>query len=379
MALFHLTNKLEKDAAVAPAEDQLEIRNKVKETRLSGANKPELTYDVSSSSDDTERAALRFVTSPVKILRPINNPRVETRCILPGNTSTPCQKTLENNGPKLYKRYLQEQKRWSREKAAKLRQLKSTSLKKNKVKSSSKVNNTTTMQENQTVLEDNNRKAHETNEQMPESKEVVVSLRDSSAQDTLKSNEDPNSSCITMTTSVESEKEAEPEERSKVKSTNVTTDLISNLQVPIGDGNAKVPSSLLNRLNWSSYTNVTRKLLTAVFSRNVLATHSLTGRPSPAFPDKPAKKKLNSAIVNDIVQTVVQRCNVAENLVSNSDDTELAELQFDDRFVTMTTSDVSEIETEPEERTKVKRKNITIDLYPRHAFADWQTISCLSG
>ncbi|XP_049875895.1 protein insensitive-like [Pectinophora gossypiella] len=176
------------------------------------------------------------------------------------------------------------------------------------------------MQENQTVLEDNNKNAHETNEQMPESKEVNVSLLDSSAQDTLKSTEDPNSSSITMTTSVESEKEAEPEERAKVKRSNVSINLVS-----IGDGNAKVPSSLLNRLNWSSYTNVTRKLLSAVFSRNVLATHSLTGRPSPAFPDKPAKKKLNSAIVNDIVQTVVQRCKVAENLVRVSITTKCAD------------------------------------------------------
>ncbi|XP_049875896.1 protein insensitive-like [Pectinophora gossypiella] len=155
---------------------------------------------------------------------------------------------------------------------------------------------------------------------MPESKEVDVSLRESSAKDILKSNENPNSSSITMTTSDVSEIETEPEERTKVKRKNITIDLVS-----IGDGIAKVPSSLLNRLNWSSSTNVTRKLRIAVFSRNILATHSLTGRPSPAFPDKPAKKKLNSAIVNDIVQTVVQRCKVAKNLVRVSITTKCAD------------------------------------------------------
>ncbi|XP_049875776.1 protein insensitive-like [Pectinophora gossypiella] len=173
-------------------------------------------------------------------------------------------------------------------------------------------------QETQTVLEHNNKKAHETNEQMPQSKEVDVSLRESSAEDILKSNEISNSSSITMATSDVSENETE--ERTKVKRKNITIDLVS-----IGDGNAKVPSRLLDRLNWSSYTNVTRKLLTAVFSRNVLATHSLTGRPSPAFPDKPAKKKLNSAIVNDIVQTVVQRCKVSERLVRVSITTKCAD------------------------------------------------------
>lgn len=47
----------------------------------------------------------------------------------------------------------------------------------------------------------------------------------------------------------------------------------------------------------------------------MLATHSLTGKPSPAFPNKPAKKKLDAALVNDIVQTVVEKCGVPENVV----------------------------------------------------------------
>ncbi|XP_049880293.1 tropomyosin-1, isoforms 33/34-like [Pectinophora gossypiella] len=79
-------------------------------------NGHELTNDVSSKSDDTELAALqfddRFVTSPVNILRPVNTSRVVTRCTLPRNTSN------------LHKRYLQKQKRWCREKAAKLKAIK---------------------------------------------------------------------------------------------------------------------------------------------------------------------------------------------------------------------------------------------------------------
>lgn len=40
------------------------------------------------------------------------------------------------------------------------------------------------------------------------------------------------------------------------------------------------------------------------FFNSVLATHSLTGKPSPAFQFKSAKKKLNAQIVDDIVHTV---------------------------------------------------------------------------
>ncbi|XP_061379224.1 early boundary activity protein 2-like [Danaus plexippus] len=99
----------------------------------------------------------------------------------------------------------------------------------------------------------------------------------------------------------------------------------NNDSVPIGDGNAVVPARLFRHMDWTSYTNATRKLLTAVFSRKVLATHSLTGKPSPAFPDKPAKKKLDPKLVNDIVQTVVEKCCVPENVVRTSITTKCAD------------------------------------------------------
>ncbi|RVE45524.1 hypothetical protein evm_009863 [Chilo suppressalis] len=89
----------------------------------------------------------------------------------------------------------------------------------------------------------------------------------------------------------------------------------SNELVPIGDGNAEVPGRLLKHMNWSSYTACTRKLLTAVFPREVLATHSLTGKASPAFPNKPAKEKLDPRLVQDIVQTVMDKCGVTESQV----------------------------------------------------------------
>ncbi|XP_063537536.1 protein insensitive-like [Cydia strobilella] len=88
-----------------------------------------------------------------------------------------------------------------------------------------------------------------------------------------------------------------------------------NDMVQIGHGYASVPTRILSQINWSSYTAATRKLLAAVFSRRVLATHSLTGKSSPAFPGKPAKKQLDPRLVDDIVQVVVERCGVPASRV----------------------------------------------------------------
>lgn len=54
-------------------------------------------------------------------------------------------------------------------------------------------------------------------------------------------------------------------------------------KVLIGSGKTEVDRQVYTQINWSSYAGATRKLLMAVFPRDVLATHSLTGKPSPAF------------------------------------------------------------------------------------------------
>lgn len=51
--------------------------------------------------------------------------------------------------------------------------------------------------------------------------------------------------------------------------------------VLIGPNRTKVPTSVYQGIDWSSYKAATRKLLVTLFPREVLATHSLTGRPSP--------------------------------------------------------------------------------------------------
>ncbi|XP_031764684.2 uncharacterized protein LOC116412900 [Galleria mellonella] len=92
----------------------------------------------------------------------------------------------------------------------------------------------------------------------------------------------------------------------------------SDEMVSIGSGYATIPARFLNEIDWNSYTTATRQLLKSVFSRKVLATHSLTGKRSPAFADKPAKKRLDPKLVDDIVKTVSLRCGVPERLVRNS-------------------------------------------------------------
>ncbi|XP_055919103.1 uncharacterized protein LOC129951114 [Eupeodes corollae] len=54
---------------------------------------------------------------------------------------------------------------------------------------------------------------------------------------------------------------------------------------------------------------ITRKILMTLFDRDFLATHSLTGRPSPAFLDLnyPEKKPLDTKIVADLVDLVTSR------------------------------------------------------------------------
>lgn len=54
-----------------------------------------------------------------------------------------------------------------------------------------------------------------------------------------------------------------------------------NDEIVIGTNQTTVPRSLLKEINWKSHTAATRKLLRAKFSRETLATHSLTGKPSP--------------------------------------------------------------------------------------------------
>lgn len=97
--------------------------------------------------------------------------------------------------------------------------------------------------------------------------------------------------------------------------------------VMIGSHKTMVPVHVLRAIDWKNYKTATRKLLTTLFTREILATRSLTGRPSPAFHDrnKPVKGKLDQNIINDIIQIVTRKCSVQDSFVRTAITTKCAD------------------------------------------------------
>lgn len=96
----------------------------------------------------------------------------------------------------------------------------------------------------------------------------------------------------------------------------------------IGPNNTLVKKQVLRAINWTNYKAATRKLLMTLFSREVLASHTLTGRPSPAFMGdraKPVKDKLDQKIIADIIAIVSKTCNVSEPMVRTAITTKCAD------------------------------------------------------
>ncbi|XP_013180186.1 PREDICTED: uncharacterized protein LOC106126850 [Papilio xuthus] len=97
---------------------------------------------------------------------------------------------------------------------------------------------------------------------------------------------------------------------------NPTTENITEEEwIPIGSGKTLIHKDKYKKVNWKSYTIATRTLLLATFPRRILATHSLTGKRSPAFRNKPAKMCLDPKIVSDVIMEITSRFRVKENLV----------------------------------------------------------------
>lgn len=97
---------------------------------------------------------------------------------------------------------------------------------------------------------------------------------------------------------------------------------------PIGPNNTMVKKQILRAINWTNYKAATRKLLMTLFSRETLASHTLTGRPSPAFMGdraKPVKDKLDQTTIADIISIVAKTCNVSEPMVRTAITTKCAD------------------------------------------------------
>lgn len=100
-----------------------------------------------------------------------------------------------------------------------------------------------------------------------------------------------------------------------------------NVMVSIGPNNTCVPASVFENINWSVSSLATRKLLVAIFDRETLATHSMTGKPSPAFKDqhKPLKQMLDPMKIQDIIFAVTRKSNASEKEVRNAITTKCAD------------------------------------------------------
>ncbi|KAH8412866.1 hypothetical protein KR009_006355, partial [Drosophila setifemur] len=102
---------------------------------------------------------------------------------------------------------------------------------------------------------------------------------------------------------------------------------MDNVMVSIGPNNTCVPASIFENINWAASSLATRKLLVSIFDRETLATHSMTGKPSPAFKDqhKPLKQMLDPLKIQDIIFAVTHKCNASEKEVRNAITTKCAD------------------------------------------------------
>lgn len=105
----------------------------------------------------------------------------------------------------------------------------------------------------------------------------------------------------------------------EVDNSYLNTSDLGNVHVSIGPNNTRVPAKVFDNIKWESPSIATRKLLTTVFDRATLATHTMTGKPSPAFKDsgKPHKAMLDQSKIKDIIFAVSRKSGVSEKEVRN--------------------------------------------------------------
>uniref|UniRef100_A0A1B0C0N0 BEN domain-containing protein n=1 Tax=Glossina palpalis gambiensis TaxID=67801 RepID=A0A1B0C0N0_9MUSC len=87
--------------------------------------------------------------------------------------------------------------------------------------------------------------------------------------------------------------------------------------VIIGNYDTRIPAKLFDTILWSSAASATRQLLGFIFSDDELATHTLTGKPSPAFHgrQRPPKSQLSPDKVADVISIVQAKCSCNERVV----------------------------------------------------------------
>ncbi|XP_073826146.1 early boundary activity 2 isoform X2 [Musca autumnalis] len=84
--------------------------------------------------------------------------------------------------------------------------------------------------------------------------------------------------------------------------------------VILGPNGTEIDARSYSSIIWASSASATRQLLGFVFSSDVLATHTLTGKPSPAFygRERPAKMQLDPIKAADIIHCVKSKFHCTE-------------------------------------------------------------------
>ncbi|XP_067624386.1 early boundary activity protein 1 [Eurosta solidaginis] len=88
--------------------------------------------------------------------------------------------------------------------------------------------------------------------------------------------------------------------------------------VIIGPNGTKIEKETFHEVNWeSSGSAITRKILSLIFDDSILATHSLSGKKSPAFMefDMPLKGQLDPYVIDDIIYFMKLTRNVTKQEV----------------------------------------------------------------
>ncbi|KAH8241469.1 hypothetical protein KR026_004391 [Drosophila bipectinata] len=85
----------------------------------------------------------------------------------------------------------------------------------------------------------------------------------------------------------------------------------------LGPNGTQITATQYGEVFWTNAPVATRCLLSAVFSSDELATHTLTGKPSPAFygRERPPKLQLDQGKVEDIVLSVKSRTGGKERII----------------------------------------------------------------
>ncbi|XP_049307938.1 protein insensitive-like [Bactrocera dorsalis] len=99
---------------------------------------------------------------------------------------------------------------------------------------------------------------------------------------------------------------------------NIENNLEESPYVQIGPHGTRVSKVDLASINWTEASLATRKLLTFLFDRQTLATHTLSGKLSPAFRDRQLKAQLDPLKVADIKHYVKQKTNCSEREIRSA-------------------------------------------------------------